>query len=84
MNLLRESGIDKYARLRVQDVKNEVKKYELFWEKKLKISNIGKPITHIRQIRKNSNGVVNIRINSTIIQELFSYYWMYILPTLLQ
>ncbi len=83
MTLLRGLGIDKLARFRVQALENEVKKCELFWEKKLGISKTGKPITHIRKIRSNSNGVVNIRINSTILKELF-VYWVHILPTLLQ
>ncbi len=83
MTLLRSLEIEKLARFRVQALENEVKRCELFWEKKLGISKIGKPITHIRKIRQNSNGVVNIRINSTILKELF-VYWAHILPTLLQ
>ncbi len=83
MNLLRELGIDKYARFRVQALEENVELCENFWEKKLGIRKAEKPITHIRQIRENSNGVVNIRINSTVLRELF-LYWAHILPDLLQ
>ena len=83
MCLLRELGIDKYARFRVQALENEVKSCETFWKNCLGISKKEKAITHIRKIRENSNGVVNVRINSTVLKELFSY-WSNILPTLLQ
>jgi len=83
MSLLRELGIDKYARFRVQAIEDDVESCELFWEKCLKIKKKGKPITHIRKIRENSNGIVNIRINSTILRELF-VYWANNLPSFLQ
>jgi len=83
MSLLRELGIEQYARFRVQALKDDVKSCEKFWEDCLGIKKIGKLITHIRKIRENSNGVVNIRINSTILRELF-LYWAHILPDLLQ
>jgi len=83
MNLLTELGVNKYARFRVQALKENVELCEKFWEKTLNIEKAEKPITHIRQIRQNSNGVVNIRINSTILRELF-FYWAQILPDLLQ
>ena len=83
MSLLRELGVDRHARFRVQAVKDDVESCERFWEKCLGISKIGKPIVHIKKIRENSNGIVNVRINSTILKELFEY-WAYILPTLLQ
>ena len=83
MSLLRELGVDKYARGRVQAIESDVESCERFWENCLKIGKMEKPITHIRKIRKNSNGIVNVRINSTVLKELFTY-WAYILPSLLQ
>jgi hypothetical protein len=83
VSLLRELGIDKYARIRVQALEKDVKKCERFWIKSLGIKNVEKPIIHIRKIRENSNGIVNIRINSSVLRELF-FYWASILPDLLQ
>ncbi len=42
-----------------------------------------KPLIHTKRVKENSNGIVNIRINSTVLKELF-YYWAHILPSLLQ
>ena len=83
MSLLRQLGIDKYARFRVQALENNVKSCENFWENCLDIHCKEKPLIHTKKIRENSNGIVNIQINSTVLKELF-FYWAHILPSLLQ
>lgn len=83
MDFLTHLGVENKALARVHAPIEEVPRCEKYWASLTGIKNFKAPITKIRKLNPESNGIVHIRIYRKILWSLLSE-WAKMLPQLVQ